>query len=68
MTMKERMKQGLLFSDMVEGMPEEKLNAKKLMYELNHADPSDFEKRFQLLQAIFAKPTKAWIEPPFYFC
>lgn len=68
MTMKERMKQGLLFSDMVEGMPEERLNAKKLMYELNHADPSDFEKRFQLLQAIFAKPTKAWIEPPFYFC
>lgn len=68
MTMHERIMKGLLFTDMCEGMPEERLQAKKLMKHLNDLEPDDFEGRVKLINAILKEDTQAWIEPPFYFC
>ena len=68
MTMHERIMSGKLFTDMCEGMPEERLQAKKRMKLLNDMEPDDFEGRVRLLGEIFGKPCDAWIEPPFYFC
>ncbi len=68
MTMHERIMNGRLFTDMCEGMPEERLDAKIRMKKLNDLDPGDFEGRAALLGEIFGKPCDAWVEPPFYFC
>lgn len=68
MTMHERIMKGLLFTDMCEGMPEERLQAKKLMKQFNDLEPDDFEERAKLINEILKEETAAWIEPPFYFC
>lgn len=68
MTMHERIKNGLLFTDMCEGMPEERLQAKKLMKKFNDSEPDDFEGRTALIAQMLKKGEKCWIEPPFYFC
>ena len=68
MTMKERIRQGKLFTDYCEGMPMERTQAKKLQHKFNNSDPDDPQARMALLTEIFGKPTFAWIEPPFYFC
>src|SRR5574344_112731 len=68
MTMRERIANGDLFTDNCEGLPEDRLSAKKLMKQFNDSEPDDIETRMKLLAAIFGKPVKSWIEPPFYFC
>lgn len=68
MTMHERIMSGKLFTDMCEGMPDERLDAKRRQKRLNDLDPGDVEGRVALLGEIFGKPCDAWIEPPFYFC
>ena len=68
MTMRERIKAGKLFTDMCEGMPQERTEAKKRMKRFNDLWPDDTEGRAALMDEIFGKPCKAWIEPPFYFC
>lgn len=68
MTMHERIQSGKLFTDMCEGMPQERLEAKQRMKRFNDSEPQDIEGRMQLLAEIFGKPCKAWVEPPFYFC
>ena len=68
MTMKERIATGKLFTDDCEGMPEERMQAKKRMVALNATGPDDLGKRYQLINEIFGKEAKVWIEPPFYFC
>lgn len=68
MTMRERIAQGKLFTDECEGLPEERLNAKKRMQALNQTAPDDTQTRIRLTNEIFSKETHAWIEPPFYFC
>lgn len=68
MTMHERIMQGKLFTDMCEGMPEERLKAKKLMKRFNDSEPDDVEGRVKLMGEIFGKPCDSWIEPPIYFC
>lgn len=68
MTMRERIMQGKLFTDMCEGMPEERLRGKQLMKRFNDSDPEDTQGRMALLEEIFGNPCDAWIEPPFYFC
>ncbi|WP_025119088.1 MULTISPECIES: maltose acetyltransferase domain-containing protein, partial [unclassified Serratia (in: enterobacteria)] len=55
LSMREKIKQGKLYTDMCEGLPEERLRGKELMYEFNHTRPSEVEKRTALLQAIFGK-------------
>lgn len=68
MTMHERIMNGKLFTDMCEGMPQERLEAKQRMKQFNDCRPEDVEGRVRLLGEIFGKPCDAWIEPPFYFC
>lgn len=68
MSMRERIANGQLFTDYCEGLPEDRLKAKKLMKKLNDLEPDMFDERVKLLNEIFGKEAKAWIEPPFYFC
>lgn len=68
MTMRERIAQGKLFTDLCEGLPEERLKGKELMYDFNHARPYEEEKRKELLKQMFGRIGKnPWIEPPIYF-
>lgn len=66
--MRERIAQGKLFTDYCEGLPEDRIKAKKLMKKLNDLEPDMFEERAKTINEIFGRETKAWIEPPFYFC
>ncbi len=68
MTMRERIRDGKLFTDYCEGLPEDRKRAKKLMKAFNDLETDDFEGRMKLANEIFGKETAAWIEPPFYFC
>lgn len=68
MTMRERMQQGKLFTDMCEGPAEERVKAKKLQKKFNELEPDDTAERLEVIGKILGKPTFAWIEPPFYFC
>lgn len=68
MTMRERIASGKLFTDYCEGLPEDRVQAKIRMHAFNLTAPDDLDKRTLLIQEIFGKETKAWIEPPFYFC
>lgn len=68
MNMHQRILAGKLFTDMCEGMPEERLQAKKRMKRFNDSEPDDIQGREQLLEEIFGNPFDGWIEPPFYFC
>lgn len=67
-SMRDRIKAGELFTDMCEGLPEERLHGKELMYEFNHTRPSEVEKRDKLIREMFGKVGKhVWVEPPVYF-
>lgn len=68
MTMRERIEQGKLFTDYCEGLPQDRLNCKKAMTAFNNSSPDDMKTRFHLMQELFGKETRAWIEPPFYCC
>ena len=68
MTMRERIRDGKLFTDYCEGLPEDRKRAKKLMKAFNDLETDDFEGRMKLANEIFGKETAAWIDPPFYFC
>lgn len=67
MTMRERIKKGLLFNDLTEGLKEERYEARVKMYEFNMSRVDELEKRQRLLNEIFGKETDVYIEPPFYF-
>ncbi|MBB1199244.1 galactoside O-acetyltransferase [Enterobacteriaceae bacterium 89] len=68
MSMRERLAKGMLFTDMCEGLPEERLRGKELMYDFNHTRPSEVEKRIGLIREMLGKVGKnAWIEPPLNF-
>lgn len=68
MTMREKIKSGKLFTDMCEGLPEERLQAKKLMKQFNDSQPDDAEGRAELMKKMLKEGEGIWIEPPFYFC
>jgi acetyltransferase-like isoleucine patch superfamily enzyme len=69
MTQRERIASGKLFTDMSEGLPEERLRAKERMYDFNHTRPTEIEKRHELMKEMFgAVGERSWIEPPIYFC
>ena len=68
MTMRERMANGKLWTDMCEGLPEDRLHGKRLMFEFNRTGPDEIEKRTELMQKMFgAVGRDCWIEPPIYF-
>jgi galactoside O-acetyltransferase len=67
--MRERIASGKLFMDMTEGLPEDRLKGKELMYEFNHTRPSEVAKRIELITAIFGALGKdCWVEPPLNIC
>ncbi|WP_282705088.1 maltose acetyltransferase domain-containing protein, partial [Paenibacillus riograndensis] len=66
--MRERIASGKLFTDYCEGLPEDRMQAKKRMLAYNSTGPDFLNRRVQLMAEIFGKETNAWIEPPFYFC
>jgi galactoside O-acetyltransferase len=69
MSQRENIANGKLFTDMTEGLPEERLRGKEHMYEFNHTRPTEIEKRAALMKEMFgAVGEHCWIEPPIYFC
>lgn len=68
MTMRERIINGKLFTDECEGLPEERIAAKKRMKSFNDSSPEEPEIRAEMLGEMLGKAEKIWIEPPFYFC
>ena len=69
MNMHERIMAGKLFTDMCEGMPEERDEAKKRMIAFNLTTPDTLEERLRIQKEMLHESSgEAWIEPPFYFC
>ena len=69
MTMHERIMNGKLFTDMCEGLPQERSDAKKRMIAFNQTTPDELEERFSIQKDMLHESSgDAWIEPPFYFC
>ena len=62
LSMRQRIKEGMLFTDLTEGLPEKRLQGKELMYEYNHTRPSEGKRRKELIGQIFAKTgDNVWI-------
>jgi galactoside O-acetyltransferase len=67
MTERENIARGRLFTDMTEGLPEERLRGKELMTAYNGTLPRETEKRQKLARQMFKKTGEFfWIEPPIY--
>ncbi len=68
MTEREKLHSGKLFTDLTEGLPEERLYCKELIYDYNRTRPSEQDKRHQIAKKLFGKLGKNyWIEPPINF-
>ena len=69
MNMHERIMNGYLFTDMCEGMPEERDDAKRRMITFNATTPDTLEERKRIQKEMLHPDSgSAWIEPPLYFC
>ena len=68
MNMHERIRDGKLFTDMCEGLPQERLQGKRYMKEFNDSAPDEPEKRCELIGRMLKQGKGIWIEPPFYCC
>ena len=69
MNMHERIMAGKLFTDMCEGLPEERDEAKKRMIAFNATTPDTLEERMRIQKEMLHESSGgAWIELPFYFC
>ena len=69
MSMRERIRTGKLFTDMCEGLPEERSEAKRRMIAFNQTTPDTLEERRRIQREMLHEASgDAWIEPPFYFC
>ena len=69
MDMHERIMSGRLFTDMCEGLPEERDDAKRRMIAFNATTPDTLEERIRIMKDMLHPDSgEAWIEPPFYFC
>lgn len=55
MTEREKMNLGMLFTDMGEGMVEERLYAKDLAFEFNNTLPSNIDKRIEILKKLLGE-------------
>lgn len=66
MNQKERMLAGLPYKAWLDGLPEERIENKKKIYEYNHCKPDESEKIKQLIRDILGKAgVGVHIEPPF---
>lgn len=68
MTMRERIKNGKLFTDYCEGLPEDRTACKIKLAIFNNTMPDQLYKRETSLNSLLGKSTNAWVEPPFYCC
>lgn len=65
MDIREIMRKGLLYTDLSEGLPDERLQGKDLIYDYNNTRPSEEEKRMNILHELLGHAGKnIWIEPP----
>lgn len=65
MTIREKMKNGMLYIDIGEGLDEERESCKELLYDYNHTRPSEKTKRKDLLKELLGDMgDDIWIEPP----
>lgn len=65
MSTREKMNKGELYTDMDEGLPEERGAGKERVYDFNLTRPSEEAKRLQLLRSIMGSLGEScWIEPP----
>lgn len=65
MGIRERMQNGQIYTDLGEGLPEERLHGKELVYDYNLTRPNEEEKRNEILKKLFGHVGKnIWIEPP----
>ncbi|NWL88060.1 MULTISPECIES: DapH/DapD/GlmU-related protein [unclassified Paenibacillus] len=69
MSQRDNIKNGKLFTDMGEGLPEERLKGKERVYDFNQTRPSEAEKRAALAHQLFGSyGANCWIEPPLHIC
>ncbi|WP_026889257.1 maltose acetyltransferase domain-containing protein [Clostridium beijerinckii] len=67
MTIRERIKNGMLYVDIGEGLDEEREKCKELLYDYNHTRPSEKIKRKELLKELLGDMgDEVWIEPPLH--
>lgn len=65
MTIREKMKNGMLYVDIGEGLDEERKRCKELLYDYNNTRPSEEIKRKELLKELLGDMgEEIWIEPP----
>lgn len=65
MTIREKMKKGMLYVDIGEGLDEERERCKELLYDYNHTRPSEKTKRKDILKELLGNMGEdIWIEPP----
>jgi galactoside O-acetyltransferase len=68
MTQRERIANGLLFTDMTEGLPEDRSRGKEYVYDYNHTRSTETEARGDLARKMFGRIGNVfWIEPPLQF-
>ena len=66
MTMRERIENGRLYTDMCEGLPQERALCGQYVRMLNQTTPFEIEERLLAMEKLFGKQVAAWIDPPFY--
>ena len=65
MTIQEKMKKGMLYVDIGEGLEEERKRCKELLYDYNNTRPNEETKRKDLLKKLLGDMgDDIWIEPP----
>jgi len=65
MTIREKMKNGMLYRDVGEGLEDERKRCQELLYDYNHTRPSEETKRKDLLKKLLGDMGEdIWIEPP----
>lgn len=67
MNIREKMRKGMLYTDMYEGLPDERLRGKELIYDYNNTRPSEQKKRGEILKKLFGSVGKEpFIETPLH--
>ncbi|WP_443662498.1 maltose acetyltransferase domain-containing protein [Clostridium sp.] len=65
MTIRERIKNGMLYVDVGEGLDEERIRCKELLYDYNNTRPNEEIERKDLLKKLLGDMGEdIWIEPP----
>lgn len=65
MTIREKMKNGMLYVDVGEGLEEERTKCKELLYDYNHTRPCEETTRKSLLKKLLGNMGQnIWMEPP----